>query len=119
MQEFTRDMIEDRLPAGKKTIQGDRNSCIVVLERQKEIPNDLQKPRLNEYILGMPDAILGLMNNKNDDEVKGFSTMYLKYPPKSLGLSTTLPFFAETQIIKPNIYAFPEKELDVERELGR
>ena len=41
-EEFTRDMIEDRLPPGKKTIQGDRNSCIVVLERQKDIPNDLQ-----------------------------------------------------------------------------
>jgi hypothetical protein len=117
--EFTRDHIEDRIPPGKKTIQGDRNSCIVVLERQKEIPNDLQRARLNEYVMGMPDEVLQLMNHKDDDEVKGFSTNFLKMAPKSLGLSTTLPFFIHTQIIKPTIYAFPDKEVDVERELGR
>lgn len=117
--EFTRDHIEDRIPPGKKTIQGDRNSCIVVLERQKDIPNDLQRARLNEYVMGMPDEILQLMNHENDDEMKGFSTNFLKLAPKSLGLSTTLPFFIHTQIIKPTIYAFPEKEVDVERELGR
>lgn len=118
-EEFTRDHIEDRIPPGKKTIQGDRNSCIVVLERQKDIPNDLQRARLNEYVMGMPDEILQLMNHENDDEMKGFSTNFLKLAPKSLGLSTTLPFFIHTQIIKPTIYAFPEKEVDVERELGR
>jgi hypothetical protein len=118
-EEFTRDHIEDRIPPGKKTIQGDRNSCIVVLERQKDIPNDLQRARLNEYVMGMPDEILQLMNHENDDEMKGFSTNFLKFAPKSLGLSTTLPFFIHTQIIKPTIYAFPEKEVDVERELGR
>jgi hypothetical protein len=120
--EFTREQIEDRLPPGKKTIQGDRNSCIVVLERQKEIPNDLQRPRLNEYVLGMPEEILDLMNRmeeENNDVVKGFATNFLKLPPKDLQLSTTLPFFCHTQFVKPSIYAFPERELDVERELNR
>jgi len=116
--EFTRDHVEERLPPGKKTIQGDRNSCIVVLERQKEIPSDLQRARLNEFVVGIPDAVLELVNHENDDFVKGFSTNFLKMAPKSLGLSTTLPFFCHTQMIKPRIYSFPDKELDVERELG-
>lgn len=118
-EEFTREHIEDRIPPGKKTIQGDRNSCIVVLERQKDIPNDLQRPRLNEYVMGMPEEILQLANHEGDDEMAGFRTNFLKLAPKSLGLSTTLPFFCHTQIVKPTIYAFPDKEVDVERELGR
>ena len=69
--------------------------------------------------MGMPEEILQLMNHENDDEMKGFSTNFLKHAPKSLGLSTTLPFFIHTQVIKPTIYSFPEKEVDVERELGR
>lgn len=118
-EEFTREHIEDRIPPGKKTIQGDRNSCIVVLERQKDIPNDLQKARLNEFIMGMPDEVLHLMNNETEAEVALFTEKFLKHAPKSLGLSTTLPFFIYTQMIKPTIYAFPDKEMDVERELGR
>jgi hypothetical protein len=118
-QEFTRDQVEDRLPPGKKTIQGDRNSCIVVLERQREIPNDLQRARLNEFVVGIPDAVLELVNQDNENFVAGFRTNFLKLPPKSLGLSTTLPFFCHTQMIRPTIYSFPAKELDVERELGR
>jgi len=118
-QEFTRDMIEDRLPPGKKTIQGDRNSLIIVLERQQEIPNDLQRARLNEYVLGMPDEVLQLVNVNEDKDIKTFTETFLKHAPKNLGLSTTLPFFCHVQIVKPIIYAFPEKEMDVERELGR
>ena len=119
--EFTRDQIEDRLPPGKKTIQGDRNSCIVILERQKEVPNDLQRPRLNEYVLGMPEEILQLIDHtaQGDDEMKGFATNFLKAAPRDLNLSSTLPFFCHTQFVKPTIYAFPERELDVERELNR
>lgn len=130
--EFTRDQIEDRLPPGKKTIQGDRNSCILVLERQKEIPNDLQRPRLNEYVLGMPEAILQLINHSvgvevEEDEsprsmmnlMKDFASDYLQPAPREMQLSTTLPFFRYTQFVTPTIYAFPERELDVERELNR
>lgn len=117
-EEFTRDHIEERLPPGKKTIRGDRNSCIVVLERQKEIPNDLQRARLNEYVVSIPPEVLHFMN-QDEEEGKGFSTTFLKYAPKSIGLATTLPFFCHTQMIKPTIFAFPEKEMDVEKHLGR
>lgn len=131
--EFTREQIEDRLPPGKKTIQGDRNSCIVVLERQKDIPNDLQRPRLNEYVLGMPTAILELINHsvgaeaEQDDEsphsikslMTEFAADHLQPAPRELQLSTTLPFYVQTQYVKPTIYSFPERELDVERELNR
>jgi hypothetical protein len=116
---FTRAQIEDRLPPGKKTIQGDRNSHIVVLERQKEIPNDLQQARLNEYVVGIPIEVLDLVNHEDEKVIEDFREKFLKMAPKHLGISTTLPFFCHTQLITPVIYAFPEREVDVERELGR
>ena len=40
-EEFTRQMVEDRLSPGKMTINGDRNSQIRILYRQTEVPSGL------------------------------------------------------------------------------
>lgn len=107
---YTREMLEDRLPAGKKTIMGDRNSVIEVLERQKEIPSDLQRPRMNRYLLVPPDAIELLKMLKTDEELRQWEEDHLEYPPKDLDLSTTLPFLKHLIYIEPTIYSFPDKE---------
>lgn len=110
---YTREMLEDRLPAGKKTIMGDRNSNIEVLHRQKDIPNDLQRPHVNRYLLSPPPAIELLLNLKSDEELKVWTEEELEVPPKSLDISTTVPFMKNVIYVAPIIYTFPAKEFQV------
>lgn len=110
---YTREMLEDRLPAGKKTIMGDRNSNIEVLHRQKDIPNDLQRPNLNRYLLTPPPAIELLMNLKSDEELKVWEEEELAHAPKALDLSTTVAFMKNVIYIAPIIYTFPAKEFQM------
>ena len=107
---YTRDMIEDRLPPGKKTIMGDRNSTIEVLERQKEIPSDLQRARLNRYVLVCPESIEELKKISSEEELSEWEERYLVKPPREIELSTTVPFLKDLVYITPTIYSFPEKE---------
>jgi hypothetical protein len=109
-KEYTRDMLEEKLPAGKKTIQGDRNSTIEVLERQKEIPNDLQRPRLNRYFLEPCNSIRALLTLGEEDLI-AWKHHFLEESPRTLPLNTRLPFLKETIVIRPEIYEFPAKEL--------
>jgi hypothetical protein len=119
-KEYTREMLEERLTPGKKTIQGDRNSNVEVLERQKEIPSDLQRPRLNQYFLTPPSAIEdlkaldGLEETIFDEKVEEWKALYLEPAPKAPGLRTTYPLFKEVVSISPRIYSFPDKELQID-----
>lgn len=117
---YTREMLEEKLPAGKKTIMGDRNTVIEVLERQQEIPNDLQRPRLNRYFLEVDATIKSLMALSEDVEedvlesqCKEWIERFLVNAPRGINLRTVVPFLRETIEIVPTIYEFPAKELNV------
>jgi hypothetical protein len=113
---YTREMLEEKLPAGKKTIQGDRNSTIEVLERQQEIPNDLQRPRLNRYFLEPNKVIRDFVDtpeNILEESIEHFKATHLDMSPKHLPINSKLPFLRETIIIHPEIFEFPAKELQV------
>jgi len=115
---FSREVLEERLPPGKKTIMGDRHTTIEVLERQKEIPNDLQRPRLNRYLLEPSASIVALLalveGDTLEEDCRAWCHAFLADAPRNIKLSTTLPFLAETIEIFPEIFAFPDKELQVE-----
>ena len=115
---FTREVLEERLPPGKKTIMGDRHTTIEVLERQKEIPHDLQRPRLNRYLLEPSASILALLALSEEstlqEDCRLWRRTFLADAPRGIKLSTTLPFLVDTIEIVPEIYAFPDKELQVE-----
>lgn len=117
---YTREMLEEKLPAGKKTIMGDRNTVIEVLERQLEIPNDLQRPRLNRFFLEIDASIKTLLAFSEDAEeevlaaqCKDWKERFLVDAPRGINLKTTVPFLRETIEIVPTIYEFPAKELNV------
>ncbi len=117
-KEYTRELLEEKLPPGKKTIQGDRTTTIEVLERQKEIPNDLQRARLNRYYLDPNNIIQTLLDLTTGDsfqeDLLAWRHHYLSETPRALQLSTSLPFLNETIVIRPEIFEFPAKELMVE-----
>lgn len=111
---YTREILEEKLPPGKKTIIGDRHSTIEILERQKEIPHDLQRPRLNKYILDPgPEIVELLAMDATEENVTAWKLRHLVPTPAQLKLSTTLPFLVNTANIIPTIYDFPDKELQV------
>lgn len=116
-KEYTREMLEERLPSGKKTIQGDRNTNVELMERQSEIPNDLQRPRLNQYFLTISAEIqelISLVTKEGEAETADIITKWradnLIQPSIALGLSTALPFMKEMIIVIPRIFEFPAKE---------
>ena len=120
MREYTREMLEERLLPGKKTIQGDRYTNIEVLERQKEIPNDLQRPRLNQYFL-TPSVHIQDFIKTDVTELERLKEIgeewkrhFLVEAPRGIGLNTTLPFYQDVIDINPIIYEFPAKELNIE-----
>lgn len=116
--EVTREAIEDRLPPGKKTIQGDRSSEILVLERQKEIPSDVQQARLNVYHIPIPEFIQKFTDMSDLEEIGEWITKHTQRPDKSIPVASTLPFFNEVHYVRPIIYEWPDKEVDVEKAVG-
>ena len=116
--EVTRSSIEDRLPPGKKTIQGDRRTEIMVLERQSEIPSDLQQSRLNVYRVPIPEHMMEFITLKEDFEIADWLSAHTQKAPESLKLATTLPFVMDIHVVSPIIYEWPDKEVDVERAVG-
>ena len=118
-KEFTRETLEDTLAPGRKRINGDRNTRIQIMQRQVEIPNDLQKPAVNVYELPMPaqvcDYLLCLTAEEREDWEKENLVDTVK---GSYHLGCSLPFLKDRVEVAPDIYHFPERELDVERELG-
>jgi len=116
--EITRDTIEERLPPGKKTIQGDRSSEILVLERQKDVPSDVQQARLNVYHIPIPDFIARFTDLSEVEEIGDWITKHTQRPEKSIPVATTLPFFNEVHYVRPIIYEWPDKEVDIEKAVG-
>ena len=116
--EVTRTSIEDRLPPGKKTIQGDRRSEILVLERQTEIPSDLQQSALNVYRVSIPDFMADFIACKEEEEMAEWLTENTCHPTESVPISTTLPFVKQVHYVYPTIYEWPDKEVDVEKAIG-
>ena len=117
-REFTRDDIEEDLAPGRKRISGDRNSEIQILQRQTDIPNDLQRPAVNRYILPMPEKLLELMELP-EEEVLTWKAANLVNMPVELDIGCHLPMLMERVDVVPAIYEFPEREVDVERQLNK
>lgn len=117
-RELKRHDIEDRLPPGKKTIQGDRRSEIMVCERQLEIPNDLQQASLNVYRVYIPEFLKDFIELKEEDDIVKWIEENTAAAPLDIGLSTTLPFVKQIHYVSPVIYQFPANEVDVEKEIG-
>jgi len=118
-KEFTRDVLEDSLQPGRKRINGDRNSRLQIMHRQSEIPNDLQRARLNVFELPMPTELLEYLVCVTEEARIEWEEKHLHESPRHIDLSCKLPFLAKVTDVFPRIYEFPAKELDVERELGR
>ena len=116
--EFTRDKLEEELTPGRKRVSGDRSTEIQLLQRQLEIPNDLQRPRLNRYIIPLPDEVFLLMVCKTPEEEEQWKKDYLVSTPTGMELGCHLPLLRGRIEVEPTIYSFPERELDVEREMG-
>lgn len=117
-KEFNRDMLEELIAPGRKRINGDRNSRIQILQRQNEIPNNSQAARLNEYILPFPPALTELLNLLDETERDVWQEVHLVNQKKGIELGCKLPFLSEVIVVKPTIYSFPEKEVDLEKVAG-
>lgn len=117
--EFTRETLESTLMPGRKRINGDRNTRIQIMQRQIEIPNDLQKPSLNVFELPMPVQLCDYLLCTTAELREQWEKENLVENVKgSYHLGCNLPFLKDRVEVNPEIYYFPEKELDVERELG-
>jgi len=116
--EFTRDKLEAELTTGRKRVSGDRSTEIQLLQRQLEVPNNLQRPRLNRYVLPLPDEIYSLVESKSDEETEQWKKDYLVSTPTGMELGCHLPLLRDKIDVFPTIYSFPEKEFDVEKALG-
>jgi len=118
-KEFSRDLLEDTLHPGRKRINGDRNTRLQIMHRQSEIPSDLQRPRLNVFELPMPTELLDYLVAVSEDARIKWEEDNLDASPRYAELACKLPFLRKVTDVFPRIYEFPDKELDVERELGR
>ena len=116
---FTRDVLEDTMAPGRKRINGDRNSRIQIMQRQVDIISDLQRPALNVYELPMPIPIFDYLLCLTDTDRKKWEDENLVDTIKGIqDMGCRLPFLKNREEVEPIIYTFPEKEVDIERELG-
>ena len=114
-KEFTRDILEDSMHPGRRRINGDRNTRIQVMYRQEDIPNDLQKPALEVFELPMPDEVSEFLLAYQEDAREAWIASHLVPCPPGLDMGCHLPFLKQKCDVKPVIYRFPERELDMER----
>ncbi len=117
-KEFTRDMLEDTIAPGRKRINGDRNSRIQILQRQNEVPNNSQQPRLNEFILPFPECMVNLLSLLTEDERDDWRNAHLVMSRKDIDLGCKLPFLESVIDVRPTIYEFPANEVDIEKIAG-
>lgn len=114
---FDRNVLEETLQPGRKRINGDRGSRLQILQRQHEIPNDLQKPALNEYVLPLPEQIKEFMQITNTEERQQWQDMHLRESPRQIDLGCHLPLLMNVVDVYPKIFKCPDKELDVESQM--
>ncbi len=112
---LTRDELEDTMHAGRKRINGDRNSRIEILQRHTEIPNDLQKPALSAYVLPMPAQIKLLLPLTESEEREEWKDSHLVPMIRDQVMGCHLPMMKDIVDVYPIIYRFPAKELDVSK----
>ncbi len=117
-KEFTRDILEDTIAPGRKRINGDRNSRIQILQRQNEVPNNSQQPRLNEFILPFPEELVRLLGLLTESERDDWRNEHLVITRKDIDLGCKLPFLSSVINVRPVIYEFPANEMDIEKAAG-
>jgi hypothetical protein len=116
---FTRSHLEEMLQPGRKRINGDRNTRIQVMMRSSDIPNDLQRPAVLVYVLPMPPEVdhfynsITTLEERTEWEDENLEPMF-----RDVHVGTSLPLYKHVINVMPTIYRFPEKEVDVERELS-
>lgn len=116
---FTRFHLEEMLQPGRKRINGDRNSRIQIMMRSSDIPNDLQKPAVLVYVLPMPvDVDYFYTSIHTIEEREKWEEENLEPMLRDFQVGTTLPLYKQVVNVLPTIYRFPEKEVDVEREMN-
>lgn len=115
---FTRSHLEEMLQPGRKRINGDRNTRIQIMMRSSDIPNDLQRPAVLVYTLPMPPEIdhfyqgISTLEERNEWEDENLEPMF-----RDVQVGTTLPMYKHVVNVLPIIYRFPEKEVDVEKQI--
>lgn len=114
-KEITREVIEDTLHPGRKRINGDRNSRIEVLHRHTEIPNDLQKSALSQFVLPMPAEVKKLLPLTEMEEKEIWKDAHLVAMIRDQTIGCHLPMLKDVVDVYPIIYRFPAKELDVSK----
>lgn len=115
---FTRELIEDTMECGRRRINGDRNTRIQILHRHTDIPNDLQKAALSAFVLPMPEELKELMTLVESEKKEEWQDKYLSPMIRDEVVACHLPMFSAIVDVKPIIYRFPEREVDVAKASG-
>ena len=114
-KEFTRAQLEDSLTPGRRRINGDRATRLQILYRQVEVPNDLQQAALEVFELPMPVEVVDFLSVYHEKEREEWIAENLSPAPLGLEMGCHLPFLKNKCDVKPVIYRFPERELNMER----
>lgn len=115
---FTRHHLEEMLAPGRKRINGDRNTRIQVMMRSAEIPNDLQRPALLVYVLPMSPLVSHFYDSITTLEERAeWEDENLEPMLREQQVGTSLPMFKKVVEVKPIIYRFPAREIDVEKNM--
>jgi hypothetical protein len=113
---FTRYHLEEMLQPGRKRINGDRKTRIQVMCRSKEIPNDLQLPPVWVYVLPMPEEVKHFYEKLESlEEREQWEAHHLQPMLRDFEVGCHLPMLKEVIEVKPKIYRFPEKELQLDK----
>jgi hypothetical protein len=116
---FTRSHLEEMLQPGRKRINGDRNTRIQIMMRSSDIPSDLQRPAVLVYVLPMPPEVDHFYNSITTLEERAeWEDENLEPMFRDVHVGTSLPMYKHVISVMPTIYRFPDKEVDVERELS-
>jgi len=117
-KELTRDVLEDSMHPGRRRINGDRNTRLQIVYRQKEIPNDLQKAAIELYELPMPEEVFDFLTAVGSEAREKWEAQHLVPTLAGVELGCHLPFFHKVVNVIPEVYRFPEKEVDVMSKLN-
>ena len=116
---FTRHHLEEMLPAGRKRINGDRNTRIQVMVRSKEIPSDLQLPAVWVYVLPYPEEVDVFYNKLESLEAReDWESVHLQSMFRDAKVGTHLPVLKRVIDVYPTVYRFPDKEVQVDKVAG-
>lgn len=116
---FTRHHLEEMLPAGRKRINGDRNTRIQVMVRSKEIPSDLQLPAVWVYVLPEPEEVETFYKKLETlEDREAWESANLLPMMRDVHVGTQLPVLKRVIEVTPIVYRFPDKEVQVDKAAG-